>query len=66
MAKGKRSQSRTAKPESTNDRSNRSVDREPTGFGEPPDEFVTDAEIEAREIQRRRPKGESAWRKKAR
>ena len=52
MAKSQRKQSRTTKSKAKNGRSTQDRDRDQSEFREPTDQFVTDAEIEARERQR--------------
>lgn len=64
MAKSKGKQNRTAKPKANTARSRPNPDQEQSSFREPSDEFVTDAEIEARERAGQKPKGGS--RKKGR
>ena len=65
MAKSNKKQNRTAKPK-TNLRSAQSREERQSAFGDPTDQFVTDAELEAREADRRASKSRSTGRKRSR
>lgn len=57
MAKPQRNADRKTKPEARTDRSSRDVEQKQSAHDEPPDDFVSDAEIEARERMHSKPKG---------
>jgi hypothetical protein len=57
MAKPKRNKNDQPTPKTSNVDYDRNLDREQRDPRELPDEFVTDAEIEARELERRRREG---------
>jgi len=57
MAKSQRNRKDQPTPNTSNVDYDRNLDREQRDPREPPDEFVTDAEIEARELERRRREG---------
>jgi hypothetical protein len=57
MAKAQRNTDRKTKPEVHADRSGRDLERKQSEPDEPPDDFVSDAEIEARERRQLKPKG---------
>lgn len=57
MAKSERQKKDRPEPKTSNVDYDRHLDREHRDPREPPAEFVTDAEIEARELERRRREG---------
>jgi hypothetical protein len=66
MAKSKGKQNRAAKPKTSSDRSSQRSEQRENVFSDPTDDFVTDAEIEAREMDRRSSKSAGFGRKKGR
>ena len=57
MAKPQRNTDRKTKPEAQADRLDRDLEQKQSEPEEPPDDFVSDAEIEAREREHPKPKG---------
>jgi hypothetical protein len=57
MAKPQRNTDRKTKPKPQADRSGRDLEQKQSEPDEAPDDFVSDAEIEAREIRHGKPRG---------
>ncbi len=57
MAKPQRNTDRKTNPKAPADRSSRDLEQKQSEPDEPPDDFVSDAEIEARERMRSKPRG---------